>query len=348
MGNRLSSASRSIQGFWENPWTGRLLCFVLAVIWFWFGWHTPSAGKAGVVLGVAAAIMGSLWTNLGYLAKGIWLLLLFGFLLVEMRAIDNDRTESAKELGLYFQKISNQAQDNLKTIIDDEHKDFVNLLQIQQRGIEAQQKNFLSTMRTLANGEDRRNRDFLALLTRQEQLFRAQQEMSEFLNGKLLPAEDPMPDTMCARMARGDDVLISFGTHGNGSITNKFPHTIVAVEREPVIVVDRTDLGLLVLEVDMRDSENRIVAKLDRNGFVVNNKYTLYMLRPDKSTILIEDEYGKEVLRTRFSNPRAFSISGTLYYKGKSLPIDLPGMINSCVGHARDIEINYTSNPQNP
>jgi hypothetical protein len=313
---------------------GWILFIVFACFCFWFGRHLPSPGKAAVVLGVAAATLGPLWERLGSVARLLWVLLMFGFLLIEMRAIDKDKRESAEELRQDFQNTSTEANQNLRTILREEHDNFASLMH-------SQQGNFASTMMAFARTEDRRNREFLALLTKEQELFQAQQELTQFLNGKLLPGNDPMPITQCTSIAKPHDVVVSLGTHGNTSLINNFPHTLVAIDMKPVVTVDRTQTGLLVLSVEMRDSENRIIARLDRNGFIVNNRYTLYMLRPDKSSILLENEYGEDILKTRFMNPQSFSITGIIYYKGKSIALDPPNITNLCSGYS-DIDISYT------
>jgi len=83
----------------------------------------------------------------------------------------------------------------------------------------------------------------------------------------------------------------------------------------------------------MRDTSNRIIARLDKNGFVVNNAYTLFMLRPDNSTVIIEDQFGKEVLNARFLNPGAFKLTGVLQYRERLVRLELPNFQYSCFIH---------------
>jgi autotransporter adhesin len=68
------------------------------------------------------------------------------------------------------------------------------------------------------------------------------------------------------------------------------------------------------------------------------------MLRPDKSTILIQNEFGGNILKARFMNPMVFSVSGTLLYKGNTIPVDNPNMIDTCLGHSGKSDINYKTN----
>src|SRR5437763_1802081 len=71
-----------------------LILFTAWLLHWW--WHVPTPGKAIAVFGFAAgarAVLGEMaaWQKL------LWLLVLFTFLPLELRAIDKDRAEYAKE-----------------------------------------------------------------------------------------------------------------------------------------------------------------------------------------------------------------------------------------------------------
>jgi hypothetical protein len=69
----------------------------VAVILFWWRQsHLPPPGYAVAVLGVAAAIM-SIQEDMQGWQKAIWLLLMGGFLAIELRAISADRKNTADE-----------------------------------------------------------------------------------------------------------------------------------------------------------------------------------------------------------------------------------------------------------
>jgi hypothetical protein len=48
------------------------------------------------------------------------------------------------------------------------------------------------------------------------------------------------------------------------------------------------------------------------------------MLRPDKSTIIFEDEFGGEVFYARYLNEHAFRIRGTTWMHGQYVHLDNP------------------------
>lgn len=98
----------------------------------------------------------------------------------------------------------------------------------------------------------------------------------------------------------------------------------------------------MVLSVDMRDKSGKIIANLSKNGFIVSKTYELYMLRPDKNTVIIEDGYGREILKARFLNPRAFALEGIIQYGDRTFPLEMQGFSGGCFGHSKvtDIGVN--------
>jgi hypothetical protein len=254
MRNYFIAVKRSLPHLWDRKEFAWLFLVIFCAILGWYTFHVPLPGKSVTFLGLAGTIMGLLWKRIGFTAKFLWLGVMVGFLFIEFKALEVDRQNSSRELGNYFKEISQTEQSNLSAILKNEHQQFVQLWQSQQDSINSQRRSFVQTMRALTEGEQRRNEEFQTLIAKQEQLFQAQQEVSEFLNGKLLPANDEMPNASCLTRAAPNDVIVSFGTHGSASIENVFPHTIVSVNDEPVLSINKTSSGLLVLSVNMRDA----------------------------------------------------------------------------------------------
>jgi hypothetical protein len=316
---------------WKRSATGWTLFAFSAswCLWWLYPDHTPTVGYSIGVLAVVAAVMAALLDNLGALAKFSWIILLFGFLFVETRAIDEDKRKTTKELTDNFAHVSNQAADNFKGILEVEKNNFKDVLDNQQR-------HFSAMATHLVDQQKQQNQEFNAILTKQQQLFEEQQGFAEFLTGKLLPASDPTPTNSC-RTVGPDDVFVALGTNSNIAVANRFPTTILEIHGHSVVSIDRSLAGSLILSIDMRDINSKIIAKLDKNGFVVSKNYELYALRPDRSTIIIEDGFGKEVVKARFINPKAFAIEGVVQYQDKSFPLDLTGFYGSCFAHGSTI-----------
>jgi hypothetical protein len=166
-----------------------------------------------MLLAVAAAIMSARAENLKGIAMGVWILLLFGFLAVEYRAIDKDKVDAQKILTDSFAKITEQENANLKTTLDqsnanlkqiliDEHSSFATLLGDQQ-------KHFATTLNQIVANDQNENRRFAELIAEQQQLFTQQQEFGEFLTGHLVPGDAQTPANICSdHKLEPNDVLI--------------------------------------------------------------------------------------------------------------------------------------------
>jgi hypothetical protein len=70
---------------------------------------------------------------------------------------------------------------------------------------------------------------------------------------------------------------------------------------------------------------------MDKDGIV--NRSNLILLHPDKSTFLLQDEYGRDIFRAQFLNPKTFEVSGKLGYCGKLFPVQNPNIHGYCSVH---------------
>jgi hypothetical protein len=158
------------------------------------------------------------------------------------------------------------------------------------------------------------------------------------LYGILVPANDPFPPNSCGNIDQ-NHIAIFLGSQI--SVTSVFPHKIVEVERVPRVVVDRDKNGRLILIVDILSEDGKVIARLDRDGFVVNQNNFLRMKRDDRSSLSVEDQYGHLVLKARYLNSRALSLQGVLHYKNRVITFTENGLGNCFVdsGNA-DIAIN--------
>jgi hypothetical protein len=269
-------------------WSGVLLGLGTGVWWYF---HLPTAGKGGLVLAVGATLMPLVWEKVGVACKMSWIAMLFLLFAVEYRAIDEDKQLSAQELTIDFKKISDQANDNLKRILSDEHTSFTGLLQTQQD-------------------------NFAALLAKQRGLFDRQQEMIESLNGHLLPGDEPPPSA--ASLGCQPYVLISNNTDlitigPYTSFPTEFPFVPLGLSdfsklgkpakvgtyRE-VISVSKDADGLFVLLLDVRNVDGSIIVRFDEDGFEVGPGF--FKRHPNKSTLIVTDLRGTEVLKVVYAN----------------------------------------------
>jgi hypothetical protein len=120
---RLRAVRMAAQSVWKNPWFGWLLILGFAIWYAWWALPIPSPAKAATVLGVIAAIMALRGDPEGY-EKMFWIIVLFAFLFMEIKAIDHKEREDESlrqaqraEESRQFQQIGDGIQ---KTINQDE------------------------------------------------------------------------------------------------------------------------------------------------------------------------------------------------------------------------------------
>jgi hypothetical protein len=84
------------EGTWGNRWFGWFLIWCFGVAYLCLSSPVPSPGKAAVLIAIAAAVM-TFRGELGAWERFVWMLVLFSFLFMELKAIDKDRADSARE-----------------------------------------------------------------------------------------------------------------------------------------------------------------------------------------------------------------------------------------------------------
>jgi hypothetical protein len=244
-----------------------------------------------------------------------WIAMLFLLLAVEYRATDKDKSKSAHELTVEFGNLAKQANENLKNILNDEHASFADLLK-------AQQDSFTLTLKTIVGAQRQDERKFAALLKRQQGLFEQQQEMIESLNGHLLPGNDPMPVNRCTDLHPMSTNDYLFLTPFSTDIV-ELPFVVLRVHKQDMITVSKGASGLLELRMNIRNRDGSLIVRFDEDGFEVSP--ALYKRHPDKSTLVVEDSFGNEVLRVRYKNQKTLYLRGKINIDGRFVDIPFAG-----------------------
>ncbi len=98
-------------------------------------------------------------------------------------------------------------------------------------------------------------------------------------------------------------------------------------------MVDRTTNGDIAISIEVRGADNKIIATIDKNWFNVTNRaLATHKPRPDKSTLVVYDEEGNEVLNVRYLNPSGLRISGIMYYGGTRIELPIRNLYEACFG----------------
>lgn len=237
-------------------------------------------GKAIAALAVGASLM-SLRMEVNGIEKTAWMLVLFAFLYIEFKAIDRD-------------KIYN---DNVQDTI----------LKQEKQNLKQQEEQFNTTLGTLLNSQQQERQNFNGVIDKQNELFNHEVELTESTSGRLIPGTEPSPDIPCIRNNSGFAVIYPGGT----AIVSTFPFYVLKYKDNGIITLEKMANGSIELVMDIRDRTGKIVARLDKNGYVIGSR--LMFRRPNNSILIVYDEYGKEVLNIHYLNPKAISIEGSIY-----------------------------------
>jgi hypothetical protein len=152
----------------------------------------------------------------------------------------------------------------------------------------------------------------------------------EKLGGRLYPASDPLP-LNCGPNIQPRDVVIVIG-HGAAALADTFPFVVMASQRfGAMVTIERNADGSIVVPLDIRSPDGKVIVRMDENGFVVNRNNILEMRRPDRSSLVIVDQYGNQVLNARYMNRQAFRLTGLINYGGRNIPIEFPGVSGICM-----------------
>jgi hypothetical protein len=188
------------------------------------------------------------------------------------------------------------------------------------------QSHFDTTMNQFSTAQQQQQQQFKDTLNGYRNLFEHEQQLAESLRGTLFPASDPMsatPNPDCLPRREGE-IVAFFGDH-YAFVERFLPHTVMTIHGKDVIRLNRDRDGVIYLQLDIKDAAQKVIARLDSRGWRVNRNVILAVLRPDVSTLIIEDEYGSEVLTIRYMNPSAIKINGIMHVEDRTIDLSNPG-----------------------
>ncbi len=176
-----------------------------------------------------------------------------------------------------------------------------------------------------------------------------EQAILQDIHGALLPDTLVTPATPCDEMMPHyrNAVLFVFGSAA--SIVTSFPHTVLQIKGKKRLLVDKDPSGGgISLSVDIFDQDNKLVATIDHNEFSINQSNYSLRQRPNRSSLIVYDEYKNEVLNVHYLNSGAIKLLGRLHYPEATVSFTERGVLvgaqnfsNICIGNFRtDFSVN--------
>lgn len=134
---------------------------------------------------------------------------------------------------------------------------------------------------------------------------------------------DPPNRTRCSipseyfRIYAGDSLAIYGGAP---------PYRFLSTDSQPRFYVEKNGSGLAISTDVYAEDGKTILVRIDKNHFITATGGEIFKReRPDRSTLMVTDKYGKMVLNVHYINELAVKITGTFVYPGTTISIDEHG-----------------------
>jgi hypothetical protein len=262
--------------------------------WFWFplfhgGSILPGYAIAG--LGLIAVFMAARGPRTSRVEGMVWALVCTFLFASEINIINADRAD---------QNRSHQAE------LLDQQKQFDKTV-VSMNKISTNLSTVATTLGTVAENLKGVARDlkgtnaaeairFDLLTDQNEKLIKHEDQLASSLSGHILPGHESTPPNRCPGFKDGS-VLVFVGdvSDENVIVVNRFPAVVLARDLDaprggtpgiafgappfssisPVVRLGRANDGKLDIFLDMKSSDGKLIARLDRRGFVVNRNKIL-------------------------------------------------------------------------
>jgi hypothetical protein len=150
--------------------------------------------------------------------------------------------------------------------------------------------------------------DIINRLDKQKKLQEKTFEKVTEREGALVPSNLPNPVCGCP-IPNGQTAVYFAG----GAVWNmKFPYTVLRLEEENIISLDKDKRGGLLVSAKVFDDRGDLIAKIEKNKFIAT--YTASHFKKTKSELIVYDHKDKIGLLVRFTNRYSVEIEGNFHY----------------------------------
>jgi hypothetical protein len=313
--------------FWSSPVTGWGFVIVFSCVAVYWYFKLPYSGFGVLGIALVAAVMQA--RSPGHTERGFLIVLIGVFAIIEARAIQHDHFVYNQQ----EQQATQQEQNRFQALLDSEKQSFSDLLthlidhedSNMRQVLSEQRRDFRTITSEASSARKDESRELSSVIDQQKSVLQRQEELYEFSAGVLLPGNEQTPTTGC-RDAKPADFFVQTGDFWWDISTLPFN---AIVSKGLTIKLDKGPGGSLVLAVDMRWDDGRIIAKIDKNTYIINNKFNVLQYK-DKNSLRLMDETGKDVLSVRYLNSQTVTIAGAFRRRGQWQDISM-GFIG-CTG----------------
>jgi hypothetical protein len=148
-------------------------------------------------------------------------------------------------------------------------------------------------------------------------------ELSRLYGATLLPADDPDIYGACGGKYPDDLKLYLANSE---FVVKRFPYIVFftlaknaengEISGKTWLSLDRAKNGGLLITAEVRGEDGKVLAEISNNILDVNENriFRTHHERPDRSTLIIKDEYGETALYLRYLNLHTIRLAGKMYF----------------------------------
>ena len=129
-------------------------------------------------------------------------------------------------------------------------------------------------------------------------------------SGILMPDNKPTPSSAICKNIPTDAIALFFGN--SVAYTSTFPHTIIEVGDQPVLIIDKQGENITISAKFFSD-DGRIVAELKRNQFFINPNNYFRIEKPNDHILIVYDQQNNQILNVHFLNSSVIKMLGRFY-----------------------------------
>ncbi|MCK4820376.1 hypothetical protein KA005_31720 [bacterium] len=133
-------------------------------------------------------------------------------------------------------------------------------------------------------------------------------------SGILTPDNKPLSSNKKIPDLTEDSICLHLGD--SIFCTNKFPHTVIQIANQPILIIDKKDKNILV-SAKFFSEDLKIIAELKENKFFVNTNNYFRIERPNDHILTVYDQQGQQALNINFSNQTNIKLLGRFYLPGR-------------------------------
>jgi hypothetical protein len=142
------------------------------------------------------------------------------------------------------------------------------------------------------------------------------------LDGRLYPADETTPANPCGESITDTEFVVLLGA--NAVKTSSFPLTILNVDGQDRLVLERGDDGSIAVTVDIMSDDGSVIIRMTNGNFaIVPSDHP--MKQKDRNSLLMTDPSLTQMLTIRYVNRHTVWIDAVLRYPSLETPVIFSG-----------------------